>query len=90
MHKSPTPFRHSNMNQARSEDEEKEKRDGKDRGQVADGKKSSPTKENPIRGTKTRPACTAQVNVKNIKLKIANCILPYFPVVPTHITIVKI
>ena len=35
------------MNQARSEGEEKErKRDRKDRGQEADGKKGSPTKQN--------------------------------------------
>ena len=35
------------MNQARSEEEEKErKRDRKDRGQEADGKKGSPTKQN--------------------------------------------
>ena len=47
MHKNPTPVRHSGMNQARSEEEEKErKRDRKDRGQEADGKKSSPTKQN--------------------------------------------
>ena len=37
MHKSPTPVRHSRMNQARSEEEEKEG-DRKDRGQEADGK----------------------------------------------------
>ena len=36
MHKSPTPVRHSRMNQAREEEEEKER---KDRGQEADGKK---------------------------------------------------
>ena len=47
MHKSPTPVRHSRMNQARSEEEEKaRKRDRKDRGQEADGKKGSPTKQN--------------------------------------------
>ena len=35
------------MNQARPEEEEKErKRDRKDRGQEADGKKGSPTKQN--------------------------------------------
>ena len=43
MHKSPTPVRHSRMNQARSEEEEKERQ--KDRGQEADGKKGSPTKQ---------------------------------------------
>ena len=56
MHKSPTPLRHSRMNQARSEGEEKErKRDRKDRGQEADGKKGSPTKQKHIGGTKTWP-----------------------------------
>ena len=50
MHKSTAPVRHSRMNQARSEEEEKEKkRDGKDRGQEADGKKGSPTKQKHIR-----------------------------------------
>ena len=44
MHKSPTPLRQWRMNQARSEDEGKErKRDRKDRGQEADGKIGSPT-----------------------------------------------
>ena len=44
------------MNQARSEEEEKErKRDRKDRGQEANGKKGSPTKQKHIGGTKTRP-----------------------------------
>ena len=51
MHKSPTPLRQSRMNQARSEEEEK---DRKDRGQEADGKKGSPTKQKHIGGTKTR------------------------------------
>ena len=50
MHKSPTPLmalKQSRMNQARSEEEVKErKRDRKDRGQEADGKKGSPTKQN--------------------------------------------
>ena len=47
MHKSPTPLRQSRMNQARSEEEEKErKRDRKERGQEADEKKGSPTKQN--------------------------------------------
>ena len=42
MHKSHTPLRHSRMNQARWEEEEKErKRDRKDRGQEADGKKAA-------------------------------------------------
>ena len=40
MHKSPTPVRHSRMNQERSEEEEKEKK--RDRSQEADGKKGSP------------------------------------------------
>ena len=44
MHKSPTPLRHSRMNQARSEEEEKERM--RDRGQEADGKKDSPAKQN--------------------------------------------
>ena len=49
------PHRQSRMNQAWSEEEEKErKRDRKDRGQEADGKKGSPTKQKHI-GTKTRP-----------------------------------
>ena len=49
MHKRLTPIRQSRMNQARSEEEEKEsKRDSKDIGQEADGKKSSLTKH--IRG----------------------------------------
>ena len=44
------------MNQARSEEAENErKRDRKDRGQEADGKKGSPTKQKHIRATKTRP-----------------------------------
>ena len=49
MHKSTTPVRHSRMNQARSEEEEKKrKRDTKDRGQEADGKKgkTKPIKRN--------------------------------------------
>ena len=50
---SPTPIRHSRMNQARSEEEEKEsERDG---GQEANKKKVGPTKQKFIRGTKTRP-----------------------------------
>ena len=54
MHKSPTLLRQSRMNQARLEEEEKErKRDRKDGGQEADGNKGSPTKH--IGGTKTRP-----------------------------------
>ena len=56
MHKSPTHIRHSRINHARSEEEEKERnRDRKDRGQEADGKKGSPTKQKHIGGTKTRP-----------------------------------
>ena len=55
MHKSPTPVRHSRMNQARSEEEEKEtKRDRKDRGQEADGKKGSPTKQKRFWETETQ------------------------------------
>ena len=54
------------MNQARSEEEEKEmKRDRKDRGQEADGKKGSPAKQKPICGAKKnlpRLLVTAQVN----------------------------
>ena len=54
--KSPTPLRHSRMNQTRSEKEEKErKRDRKDRGQEVDGRKGSPTKQKHTGGTKTRP-----------------------------------
>ena len=42
MHIGHTPVRHSRMNQAKLEEEEKErKRDRKDRGQEADGKKGS-------------------------------------------------
>ena len=56
MHKNPTPVRYSSMNQARSEEEEKErKRDRKDGGLKAYGKKGSPTKPKRIRGTKRRP-----------------------------------
>ena len=44
------------MNQARSQEEEKErKRDKKDSSQEADGQKGSPTKQKHIGGTKTRP-----------------------------------
>ena len=43
MHKSPTPLRHSRMNQARLEEEKERKRDRKDGGQEADRKKGSPT-----------------------------------------------
>ena len=53
MHKSPTLFRHSRMNQERLEEEEKRERgkregDKKDRGQEADRKKGSPTKQKHI------------------------------------------
>ena len=41
-----TQLRHSRMNQARLEEEEKERK--RDRGQEADGKKGSPTKQKPI------------------------------------------
>ena len=56
MHKSPTPVRHSRMNQARSEEERQER-------QRPGGwwKKSSPTKQKPVWGTKTYLG-TAQVN----------------------------
>ena len=47
MHKSPSPVRHSRMNQTRSEDGFKErKRDWTDRVQEADGTKVSPTNHN--------------------------------------------
>ena len=56
MHKSPIQLRHSRMNQARFEEGKKErKRDRKDRGQEANGKKGSATKQKHIGGTKTRP-----------------------------------
>ena len=45
INKRPTPARHSLMNQARSEEEEKGERDRKDRGQDAEGKKGSPAKQ---------------------------------------------
>ena len=45
MHKSPTPVSYSRMNQARLEEEEKErKKDRKDGWQEADGKKGNPNK----------------------------------------------
>ena len=53
MHKSPTPLRHSRMNQAKSEEEEKERK--RDSGQEADGNKVNPTKQKPVWGTKTSP-----------------------------------
>ena len=57
MHKSPILDRYSRMNQARSEEEETEwKRDWRDRVQEANGEKGSPTKQKPIRGTKTMPS----------------------------------
>ena len=53
--KSPTQLRQSRMNQARSEEEEKErKKDGKNRGQKADVKKGSQKKKKHIGETKTR------------------------------------
>ena len=58
MHKIPTPVRHSLMNQARSEEEEKreeEIRYMKDRGQKADGKKAAQQSKNLSAGTKMRP-----------------------------------
>ena len=46
MNKSSTPVRNSSMNQARLEKEEKERKtNSKDRGQEADGKIGSPTKQ---------------------------------------------
>ena len=62
MHEGSTPVRHSRMNQASSVEEEQErKRDRKDRGQEADGKKGSPTKQKPIRATKKKFCiCTTQ------------------------------
>ena len=49
MHKNSAQIRHSRMNQARLEEEENgRKRDRKDRGQEADGKRGSPTKQKPI------------------------------------------
>ena len=49
---------------AKSEEEDKErKKDRKDRGQEAYGKKDSPTKQKAIEGTKTRPTIsTTKVN----------------------------
>ena len=65
MHKSPTPLRQSRMNQARSEEEEKERmRDRKDRGQEADGKKGSPIKQNTSEELKQGLPSKAQANVK--------------------------
>ena len=53
------------MNQARAEEEEKErKRDKKERGQEADGKKGSPTKQKHIGGTKTRHTYLGTSNVQ--------------------------
>ena len=49
IHKSPTPVRHSRMNQVRSEEEESEsKRERKDRGLEDDEMRGSPTKQKPI------------------------------------------
>ena len=63
MHKSPTPIRHSRMNQARSEKvEKKRKRDRKDRGQEADGKKGSPTKQNTSEELKQGLSGTVKAN----------------------------
>ena len=53
------------MNQARSEEEEKERKRGrKDRRQEGDGKKDIPAKQKHIGGTKTRPAY-AYIKLKN-------------------------
>ena len=64
--KSPTPFRYSRMNQARLEEEEKvRERDRKDRGQEADGKKGTPTKQKKkknIGGIIVKATSTAQVD----------------------------
>ena len=47
MHKSPIHLKQPRMNQARLEEEEKErKRDSKDRGQEADGKKAAQQNKN--------------------------------------------
>ena len=64
MHKSPTHLRHSRMNQASPEEEEK--RDRKDRGQEADGKtaqqnnqKKTYLNKQSLSTMKKRPICIA-------------------------------
>ena len=57
---------HSRMNQARSEEEEKErKRDSKDRGQEVDGKEGSPTKKKKtLEELKVKQGLHAQLKLK--------------------------
>ena len=64
MHKSPTPLRQLRMNQARSKEEEKERK--RDRGQEADGKKGSPTKQNTSEELKQGLPTWAQVEVNKL------------------------
>ena len=54
MHKSPSPVRHSRMNQARLEEEEKRETE-KTEARKLMGRKTNPTKQKHIWGTKTRP-----------------------------------
>ena len=55
------------MNQAKSEEEETERKiDKKDRGQEADGKKGSPTKQKHIGGTKTIKAYLGTANFNKV------------------------
>ena len=65
MHKSPTPLRHSRMNQTRSKEEKK-----KERGQEADGKKGSPTKQNT-----SEELHHFSVNLKNFAIKFKNFVI---------------
>ena len=79
MHKSPTPVRHSRMNQAWLEEEEK---DRKDRAQRADGKKGSPTKQKPIWGTKKgrpRHSTGQQSKGRNAELPLTTECDPLLP-----------
>ena len=77
MHKSPTPFWHPRMNEARLKEEgESDEERKKDRRQEADGKKGSPTKQkkknylgNPIEAIPI--IGTAQVN------KACDALLPH-------------
>ena len=75
MHESPTPVMHSRLNQARSEEEEKErKRIGKTGARrMIDRKKGNPTKEIPIWGTKTRPT---QAQLRLTKQRTERLIFP--------------
>ena len=58
------------MNQARSEEEEKERRDRKDRGQEADRRKGSPTKEKlELKQRLYLPAQLRMLGARGIKLK---------------------